>query len=179
MTTATDPIRAGLRTFSNQYDYDTSYMERLLDLAPAAYDKFAAAMGMSQAADALPAEAAAIAKVATLLGANRRPRSMIRDRRPVMTLSRPEMPVSRNTGASASWMARATSLLGSGADIIAARVYRDDRARDATERGMQWPPHRDDRTPPTPRNQPATRRRVADGTGSSRRSTLDPAAGRR
>lgn len=68
MTTATDPIRAGLRTFSSQYDYDTSYMEHLLGLAPAAYDKFAAAMGMSQAADALPADAAAVAKVATLLG---------------------------------------------------------------------------------------------------------------
>lgn len=68
MTTTIDSTRAGLREFSTRYRYDTGYMERLLGMAPAAYERFAAAMGMSQAGESLPVDARFVAKAATLLG---------------------------------------------------------------------------------------------------------------
>lgn len=43
-----DATRAWLAEFEEHYGYDTGYMENLLGLSPAAYDRFAAAMGMAE-----------------------------------------------------------------------------------------------------------------------------------
>ncbi|HEX5053255.1 MAG TPA: hypothetical protein VFZ65_15880 [Planctomycetota bacterium] len=67
-TTPIQQIRDGLRTFGERYGYDTSYMERLLDAAPNAYERFAAAMAMSQPGEALSREAGAVAAVTVLRG---------------------------------------------------------------------------------------------------------------
>lgn len=58
--------RRGLREFAARYDYDTGYLEDLLDRSPAAHATFAAAMEMSHHRVHLPLEVHVIARLATL-----------------------------------------------------------------------------------------------------------------
>lgn len=60
-------VRAELRAFGEHYDYDASYLERLMDAAPGAFARFAAAMAMARPHEVLPADAASVAKAAVLL----------------------------------------------------------------------------------------------------------------
>ncbi|HEX5052029.1 MAG TPA: hypothetical protein VFZ65_09675 [Planctomycetota bacterium] len=68
-TDTSDPAatRAWLKDFAAQYSYDTGYMERLLDLSPAAYDTFAAAMGMAEHRVHLPVDAHYVGCISALL----------------------------------------------------------------------------------------------------------------
>lgn len=59
--------RAQLREFGAKYQYDVGYMEQLLDLSPAAYDAFAAAMAMSEHREHLPLDAHFVACISALL----------------------------------------------------------------------------------------------------------------
>lgn len=59
--------RAWLREFGTKYQYDTGYMQQLLDLSPAAYDTFAAAMGMSGHRVHLPLDAHHVACISALM----------------------------------------------------------------------------------------------------------------
>lgn len=67
-TTPTDPAttRAWLRDFNAKYHYDTGYLEQLLDQSPAAYDVFAAAMGMAEHRVHLPVDAHFVACISAL-----------------------------------------------------------------------------------------------------------------
>ena len=69
MTTSNAPesTDAQLRAFEAHYDYDAGYLRRLLELAPNAYGRFAAAQGMSQHRDALSQDAHAIACISVML----------------------------------------------------------------------------------------------------------------
>lgn len=58
--------RRGLREFAARYDYDTGYLEDLLDRSPAAHATFAAAMAMSHHRAHLPLDVHMIARLATL-----------------------------------------------------------------------------------------------------------------
>lgn len=58
---------AQLREFGTHYGYDTGYMEQLLDLSPAAYDTFAAAMAMSEHRVHLPVDAHYVACLSALM----------------------------------------------------------------------------------------------------------------
>lgn len=66
---SSDPAatRAWLKGFEAQYSYDTGYMERLLDLSPAAYDSFTAAMGMAEHRVHLPVDAHFVGCISALL----------------------------------------------------------------------------------------------------------------
>ena len=55
-----------LHEFGTKYHYDTGYMEQLLDQSPAAYDAFAAAMGMSEHRVHLPVDAHFVACISAL-----------------------------------------------------------------------------------------------------------------
>ncbi|MCA8950328.1 MAG: hypothetical protein KDE27_12555 [Planctomycetes bacterium] len=68
-TDTSDPAatRVWLQEFAAQYSYDTGYMEQLLDLSPAAYDTFAAAMGMSELRVHLPVDAHYVGCISALL----------------------------------------------------------------------------------------------------------------
>lgn len=59
--------RAWLKDFNAQYGYDTSYMERLLDLSPAAYDSFAMAMPMAEHRVKLPIDAHFVGCISALM----------------------------------------------------------------------------------------------------------------
>lgn len=70
--TAQDPApvpdpRTWLREFGATYQYDVGYLEQLLDLSPAAYDTFAAAMGMAEHRVHLPVDAHFVACISALL----------------------------------------------------------------------------------------------------------------
>lgn len=59
--------RAWLAEFGEKYAYDTGYMEQLLAFSPAAYDTFAAAMGMSEQRAHLPVDAHFVTCISALL----------------------------------------------------------------------------------------------------------------
>lgn len=59
--------RAELREFGARYHYDTGYLEQLLELSPAAYDTFAAAMAMSEHREHLPVDAHYVACISALM----------------------------------------------------------------------------------------------------------------
>lgn len=58
--------RTQLHEFAAHYDYDTGYLENLLDRSPAAHATFTAAMGMSHHRAALPVDVHMVARIATL-----------------------------------------------------------------------------------------------------------------
>lgn len=66
---AADPAatRAWLQEFEAKYAYDTGYMEKLLELSPAAYDAFAAAMAMAEHRVHLPIDAHFVGCISALL----------------------------------------------------------------------------------------------------------------
>ena len=55
--------REAVRAFGQQYDYDTTYMEVLMDASPGAYLTFEAALGMGRYQKAAPKELLLIAKL--------------------------------------------------------------------------------------------------------------------
>jgi hypothetical protein len=59
--------RVWLRDFGAQYSYDVGYMEQLLDASPAAYETFAAAMGMADHRVQLPVDAHFVACISALM----------------------------------------------------------------------------------------------------------------
>lgn len=67
--TTPDPVatRAWLREFGATHAYDTGYLEQLLELSPAAYGAFAAAMGMAEHRVHLPVDAHFVACISALL----------------------------------------------------------------------------------------------------------------
>jgi len=62
-----DDTRAWLRDFGARYKYDVGYMEALLDLSPAAYEAFAAGMGMAEIRAHLPLDAHYVGVISALL----------------------------------------------------------------------------------------------------------------
>lgn len=60
--------KAAIQAFAQQFDYDTGYLEQMLDASPGAYEAFAAAEPMSLFRRDLPLEAHFIARVAAMLG---------------------------------------------------------------------------------------------------------------
>lgn len=66
-----DPVTAAnlaaLREFEATYDYDTSYLQKLAEDSPGAYDAFSQAEEMSAYRNALPLDAHYVARVATML----------------------------------------------------------------------------------------------------------------
>ena len=58
--------REALRQFGAHYDYDTGYLEELLDASPAAFRAFEAAMPMARVRGAAPVELVMIAKLAAM-----------------------------------------------------------------------------------------------------------------
>ncbi len=62
-----DATRMWLQEFGATYDYDIGYMEQLLDLSPAAYGEFEAAMGMAELRVHLPVDAHFVARISALL----------------------------------------------------------------------------------------------------------------
>jgi hypothetical protein len=66
-----DPVTtanlAALQEFEANYDYDTTYLRKLANDSPGAYDAFAQAEGMSAYRKALPLDAHYVARVATML----------------------------------------------------------------------------------------------------------------
>lgn len=62
-----DDTRAWLRDFGAKYQYDVGYMEALLDLSPAAYEAFAAGMGMAEKRAQLPLDAHYVGVISALL----------------------------------------------------------------------------------------------------------------
>ncbi|MCR9245122.1 MAG: hypothetical protein NXI31_08815 [bacterium] len=60
--------QAAIQAFGRQYDYDVSYLERLLEASRDAYDTFVAGQPMSLFRRALPLEAHFIARVAAMQG---------------------------------------------------------------------------------------------------------------
>jgi alkylhydroperoxidase family enzyme len=66
---ATDPMEASrqmIRGFGKHYDYDTSYLEELMDTSPAAWRAFEAAMPMARVRQAAPVDLMMIAKLAAM-----------------------------------------------------------------------------------------------------------------
>ena len=59
--------RVWLRDFGAKYSYDVAYMEQLLDASPAAYETFAAAMGMADHRVHLPVDAHFVACISALI----------------------------------------------------------------------------------------------------------------
>lgn len=59
-------VRAQLREFSSHYDYDTTYLEELLELSPAAHATFAAAMGMAHHRVHLPIDVHFVARISMM-----------------------------------------------------------------------------------------------------------------
>lgn len=59
--------RAWLQDFGAEYSYDVGYMEMLLDLSPAAFEAFAAGMGMAEQRKHLPADAHYVGVISALL----------------------------------------------------------------------------------------------------------------
>ena len=55
-----------LRGFGAHYDYDTSYLEELLDASPTAFQAFEAAMPMARVRKAAPVDLIMIAKLAAM-----------------------------------------------------------------------------------------------------------------
>ena len=65
----TDKLEASrreIRAFGEHYDYDTSYMEALMEASPGAYFAFEAALGMGRYQKAAPTEALIIAKLTAI-----------------------------------------------------------------------------------------------------------------
>lgn len=66
-----DPVTtanlAALQEFEATYDYDTTYLRKLAEDSPGAYDAFAQAEGMSAYRKALPLDAHYVARIATML----------------------------------------------------------------------------------------------------------------
>lgn len=58
--------RKMIRGFGKHYDYDTSYLEELMDASPAAWRAFEAAMPMARVRHAAPADLMMIAKLAAM-----------------------------------------------------------------------------------------------------------------
>jgi len=58
--------RQNLRSFGAHYDYDTSYLEELLDASAAAFQAFEAAMPMARVREAAPVDLTMIAKLAAM-----------------------------------------------------------------------------------------------------------------
>jgi len=58
--------RQQLRSFGAHYDYDTSYLEELLDLSPEAFRAFEAAMPMARVRKEAPVRLVMIAKLAAM-----------------------------------------------------------------------------------------------------------------
>ncbi|MEZ5980329.1 MAG: hypothetical protein R3F34_19250 [Planctomycetota bacterium] len=56
-----------LADFEAHYGYDTGYMEKLLDLSPAAFDQFFAAMGMSQLGEHLSPDEHYVGAISALM----------------------------------------------------------------------------------------------------------------
>lgn len=65
--TETSELHAGIRAFGETYDYDASYLGRLLDASAGAHGAFAAAQGMGVHRWALPLDAHYVARIATML----------------------------------------------------------------------------------------------------------------
>ncbi len=64
--TQTHPAIRELRTFSDHYDYDASYLEQLATDSPGAFEAFRAAQGLSTFRDALPLDAHYVARIAAM-----------------------------------------------------------------------------------------------------------------
>lgn len=62
-----NPAMTELLQFQQAYDYDTAYLQGLLNDAPGAFYAFSKAEGMSTQRKALPLEAHYVARVATML----------------------------------------------------------------------------------------------------------------
>ena len=62
-----EATRAWLADFEAHYGYDTGYMEKLVELSPAAFDQFAAAMGMSELNEHLTAEQHYVGAISALM----------------------------------------------------------------------------------------------------------------
>jgi hypothetical protein len=65
--TVTTANLAALQEFEATYDYDTTYLRKLANDSPGAYDAFAQAEGMSAYRKALPLDAHYVARIATML----------------------------------------------------------------------------------------------------------------
>lgn len=59
-----------IEAFGREFEYDVSYIRSIYDVSEAAFDAFAAAQGMSATREVLPADAHAVACVATMLEAD-------------------------------------------------------------------------------------------------------------
>ena len=59
-----------LRDFGSEYEYNTDYMEALLEMSPEAYASFEAAMEMGESRKYLSLEAHHVAKISALMGDN-------------------------------------------------------------------------------------------------------------
>lgn len=60
--------RTAIQAFGRQYDYDVSYLERMLDGSPGAYDAFVAGQPMCLFRSELPLDAHFIARIAAMQG---------------------------------------------------------------------------------------------------------------
>jgi hypothetical protein len=68
-TTTTDRLdasREAIRAFGQHYDYDTTYIEELMEMSPGAFHTFEAAMPLGQYQKAAPTELLAIVKIAAI-----------------------------------------------------------------------------------------------------------------
>ena len=127
--------RRMLRKFRAHYDYDTTYMEEMLEQAPAAFFKFSKIMSVTRYRDVMPIEACYAAKIVGALAEDCGPCTQLvvdMAREAGMRDDQIEAVLSDNAAA----MAATTQLGYRFARAIADRSADDDACRDAV-RG-QW-----------------------------------------